>query len=101
VSDRFFEGYRGCAAFTQMFRVITPEWFAGLAPVPVPAVLLWGEHDRVLSDDQVGAWRPLVPGARERIVQGWGHFPMLEQPAEYAEEVARLARQLAGAASPA
>ncbi len=32
-TDTFFEGYRYCAAFGQMFEIIDVEWFEALAPV--------------------------------------------------------------------
>ena len=95
-TDAFFEGYRNCASFGQMFEIINVEWFTGLAPVAgVPTVLLWGEHDRVLKAGQTAGFAAKVPEARTVIEPGWDHFPMLEQPEEYARVVADLADELA------
>jgi pimeloyl-ACP methyl ester carboxylesterase len=94
VVDGFFDGYAKCEAFGDLFDMIDATWFAGLAPVDVPAVLLWGERERVLGVDQVDAFRSLLPRASVEIVPEWDHFPMLETPREYAEVVARLARGL-------
>ncbi|MEM9562864.1 MAG: alpha/beta hydrolase [Actinomycetota bacterium] len=94
--DTFFEGYRTCEAFGRMFEIIDVEWFDGLAPVEaVPTVLLWGENDRVLRSGQADAITAKAPDARTVIQPGWDHFPMLEQPEEYARVVADLATGLA------
>jgi pimeloyl-ACP methyl ester carboxylesterase len=96
--DRFFGEYRHCQAFGQMFELITAEWFAGLRPIDVPAVLLWGTEERVLRVEQAEAFRRLLPQSRIERVEGWDHFPMVEQPRAYAEAVSRLACELVGAA---
>lgn len=94
VTDRFFDEYRRCAVFGQMFAIITPRWFAGLRPVATPSVLLWGANERVLGADQAADYRALLPDSTIRIVPGWDHYPMYEQPVEYAREIAALARGL-------
>ncbi|MEM9134768.1 MAG: alpha/beta hydrolase [Actinomycetota bacterium] len=93
--DTFFEGYRTCEAFSRMFDIINVEWFTALDPVrAVPTVLLWGENDRVLKSGQADAIAAKAPEARTVIRDGWDHFPMLEQPEEYAHVVADLATGL-------
>lgn len=94
-ADRFFDEYRHCAVFAQMFEIITADWFQRLRPSDVPAALLWGGRERVLSVDHVRDYRALLPNSTTRIVPEWGHFPMIEQPEAYALEVAGLARGLA------
>ena len=48
--DTFFEGYRTCESFGQMFEIIDADWFNALTPVTDSrSRLLWGEHDRVLE----------------------------------------------------
>ncbi len=101
LSDHFFEGYAGAEAFVQMFRIITPEWFAGLRPLEVPTALLWGERDEVLGTGQIAEMRRLTPGAIERVVAGWGHFPMIDRPTAYAGVVTDLLRALTDAPGPA
>ena len=59
--DRFFEEYRQCSVFSQMFDLITPAWFQGLRPTELPSALLWGEAERLLSVDQVDDYRALLP----------------------------------------
>ncbi|MEM9489387.1 MAG: alpha/beta hydrolase, partial [Myxococcota bacterium] len=92
--DRFFDEYRRCSVFGDMFDLITADWFRSLQPIHRPAVLLWGERERVLSSDQAEMFHALVPGARTRTIAHWDHFPMIEQPDEYAREVFRLVEQL-------
>jgi pimeloyl-ACP methyl ester carboxylesterase len=94
--DVFFEAYRHCAVFGQMFEIITPEWFAEVHPIDaVPVTLLWGADDRVLKSGQADAVRAKVPNAVTVVREGWDHFPMIEQPEEYAHEIARIAIDLA------
>jgi pimeloyl-ACP methyl ester carboxylesterase len=92
--DRFFDEYGQCAVFSQMFDLITPTWFRGLRPIMLPAALLWGEAERLLAADQARDFQALLPGALVGRAPGWGHFPMIEQPDQYAGEVAALARAL-------
>lgn len=91
---RFLAEYGRCEAFSQMFDLIHAPWFAGLEPVSIPALLLWGERERILRAGQHSAFLPLLPDARVRIVPGWDHFPMVEQPAQYAQVVAESAAAL-------
>lgn len=92
--DRFFDEYRHCSVFSQMFDLISPTWFRGLRPTVMPSALLWGEAERLLAVDQVREYQVLLPGAIVRSVPGWGHFPMIEQPQQYAAEISALARTL-------
>jgi len=95
VLDEFFDAYRHCAVFGDMFDLITAAWFDALSPVrEVPVVLLWGAEDRVLRRGQADAVRSKVPDAEVVVRAGWDHFPMIEQPEEYADAVAAIARQL-------
>lgn len=98
VLDGFFEEYRHCEAFGQMFEIITPAWFSAVAPVTgIPAVLLWGARDRVLRSGQADAVRAKVPEAEVIVREGWDHFPMIEQPEEYADAILAIAQRLAPA----
>jgi pimeloyl-ACP methyl ester carboxylesterase len=92
--DRFFDEYGHCSVFSQMFDLITPAWFQGLHPADLPAALLWGEAECLLAVDQARDYQALLPKAIVRRMPGWGHFPMIERPEEYAAEIAGLARAL-------
>ena len=93
--DTFFDEYRHCQAFGDMFDLIDRPWFDSVAPVTdLPAVLLWGEQDRVLRSGQADEIHAKVPAAEVVVRPGWDHFPMIEQPEEYASEVVAIARRL-------
>jgi len=92
--NRFFDEYRQCQVFGQMFDIITADWYNTLQPSDCPAVLLWGKEERVLSADHVQDYQALFPNNTVRLVPGWDHFPMIEQPAAYAKEISTLAQAL-------
>lgn len=92
--DRFLGEYRRTEAFGDMFDLLTAEWFDSLRPLEVPTAVVWGEHDRVLGADQAEELLSVVPGARVVNVADWGHFPMVEQPSDYIEQIADIARGL-------
>jgi pyruvate,water dikinase len=92
--NRFLDEYGRADSFSQMFDVITPQWWGALRPVEVPALMLWGSDDRVLGADQVADYRALLPRAWIDVVDGWGHFPMVEDPADYARTITDWARRL-------
>ncbi len=88
VLDRFFDGYRTCAAFSDMFDLINVDWFDSVAPIEdLPVSLIWGEHDRVLKSHQAELIKAKAPNGGVTIQPGWDHFPMLEQPEEYAHVI--------------
>lgn len=91
---RFFNEYRRCSVFGQMFSIINTAWWAGLNETPIPAALLWGEKERVLTVDQLEDYKALLPNHIVHTEPGWDHFPMIEQPAEYARVTSELALRL-------
>ncbi len=92
---RFLDEYRRADSFSQMFDIITSDWWEGLRPVDLPALMLWGSQDRVLGADQLADYRVLLPRAATDVVPGWGHFPMVDDPETYATVVVDWARRLA------
>ncbi len=98
--NRFFDEYRRCSVFGQMFEIITPEWFASLKPVQVPAVLLWGEKEKILSVDQLEDYKVLLPNHTVHIEPDWDHFPMVETPQQFAEVATQLGRELIAQPAP-
>lgn len=92
---RFLDEYGRADSFSQMFDIITSDWWEGLHPVDLPAVMLWGSRDRVLGADQLADYRELLPRAATDVVPGWGHFPMVDDPETYATVIVEWARRLA------
>ncbi|MEL6150184.1 MAG: alpha/beta hydrolase [Chloroflexota bacterium] len=92
--NRFFDEYRRCEVFGQMFEIITAEWFATLKPVDVPGVLLWGEREKILSVDQLDDYKTLLPNHIVHVEPDWDHFPMVETPEQFAQVTMQLSRRL-------
>lgn len=93
--DEFFREYERCTVFEEMFHLITHEWFAALRPANVPACILWGQHDRVLSSDHAGEFQKLFPQSTVKIVPEWTHWPMIEDPEDYAHVIMKISKELA------
>lgn len=92
--NRFFDEYRSCEAFGQMFEIINSAWWNQLKPSPIPTALLWGERERVLSVDQLDDYKGLLPNHLVKTIPDWDHFPMIETPEAYTEVVVELAQAL-------
>ena len=46
----------------------------------VPALFLWGRHDRFSPPSRAEAYAATVPSARVVVIEDCGHLPTLEQP---------------------
>ena len=51
----------------------------------VPALVLWGDHDRVLHVSGAKILDSVMPNAQVAILENVGHLPMIEKPAETAD----------------
>jgi pimeloyl-ACP methyl ester carboxylesterase len=45
----------------------------------VPALIVWGTEDRLLSVDHAAQWKALMPRAEIAFIKDAGHFPHVEQ----------------------
>jgi pimeloyl-ACP methyl ester carboxylesterase len=54
-----------------------------LPTIAVPALVLWGEQDRVTPRPEAEVLRTGIPGAAFEIIPGAGHLSNLEQPAAF------------------
>jgi pimeloyl-ACP methyl ester carboxylesterase len=54
------------------------------ATVKVPTTLIWGDRDAIVPPEQAPRLAALLPAAREVMVDGCGHNPAYERPAELA-----------------
>ena len=61
-----------------------------LSDIENPALILWGEYDRILDVSSVNVMRPLLPQSEVVIMKNTGHLPMLERPAETAAHYLRF-----------
>ncbi len=47
----------------------------------MPALVLWGEADRIADADYGRAFAAAIPGARFELLPRTGHVPQMETPA--------------------
>jgi pimeloyl-ACP methyl ester carboxylesterase len=73
-----------------MYNPQLPRW---LRRIDVPTLVLWGASDRVVSPDYGRAYAKLIPGAHFETIERAGHHPEIEQPAVFADHVARFLEQ--------
>jgi pimeloyl-ACP methyl ester carboxylesterase len=76
-----------------------PKLRRWLSRVDVPTLVLWGEHDRVVTPDYGRAYAESIRGARFETIRAAGHYPHLEQPAAFAAAVTAFLREGAPAAA--
>jgi pimeloyl-ACP methyl ester carboxylesterase len=95
----FFDGYARCAAAPDLFAWLDSTLLRSLErdlaarPEALDGVeIWWGGQDRVVTLQEL-AWtrEALVLGERwpVRVFPEWGHYPMIDDPAGWAEELTR------------
>ena len=57
-----------------------PTLLGRLAGVSIPALVVWGEADRIGNLDYGRAYAAAIPMARFEVVARAGHLPQLENP---------------------
>ena len=57
-----------------------PTLLGRLADIDIPALVLWGEADRIVDADYGRAFAEAIPGARFELLARTGHVPQLETP---------------------
>jgi pimeloyl-ACP methyl ester carboxylesterase len=60
--------------------------------IKVPTLLVWGENDGLVTPDYGRAYSKLVPGSRLAVIREAGHFPHIEQPQAFMQELNRFLR---------
>jgi pimeloyl-ACP methyl ester carboxylesterase len=61
-------------------RMADPKLLRRLGEVEVPALVLWGESDRIATPGYGRALAAALPKGRFEVVKGAGHLPQFEQP---------------------
>lgn len=74
-----------------------PRWYnpaleRWLHRISVPALVLWGENDRLFPATYASRWGELIPGSTVEIFPGCGHVIAMEK----AEQAAAAIRRMAG-----
>ena len=68
-----------------------PRLTRWLHRVDVPALVIWGEKDGMVTTDYGRKYAEAIPGARFETIANAGHYPGLEQPSATAALVAGFA----------
>ncbi|GAB6926237.1 alpha/beta hydrolase [Paenibacillus sp. JCM 10914] len=68
------------------FENLIPE----LPALSQPSILLTGRHDPVCNEEQRQAYLEAVPSGSVVLFERSGHFPRLEEPVKYTEEVVKF-----------
>lgn len=87
------------AAMARQYQIRRPELakifsdFSGkdlldqkLAEIRAPALLIWGGEDRLIHVSSAAVWAAGLPNDQVIIEDGIGHMPMVERPAETAQQ---------------
>lgn len=61
-----------------------------LPQVEHPSLLLSGKYDPVCCEEQTHAFRDLTPNGRIVVFENSGHFPRIEEPSKYTDEVLKF-----------
>ena len=69
-----------------------PDLRERLARVAIPALVVWGESDRVVSPDYGRAYAAALPNSRFSLIAECGHLPQIEQRDRLLQLVGDFAR---------
>ncbi|MCH8542821.1 MAG: alpha/beta hydrolase [Alcanivorax sp.] len=66
---------------------------AALADISTPALVIWGDQDRLLSNDNAARFVEYLPHSQKLMLAGIGHAPMVEAPRDTAMALRAFWRQ--------
>jgi pimeloyl-ACP methyl ester carboxylesterase len=64
-----------------------PKLKSRLHRIHIPTLFLWGNADRILTEDYGRAYCAAIPGARFETIARAGHYPHIEQPDAFARGI--------------
>lgn len=67
---------------------------ADIHRIAAPTLLVWGDADRLVSQDMQEALAARIPAAELIVYRGRGHTPRWEDPARFADDLAAFAARL-------
>ncbi len=68
-------------------RIYWHRWVGALKSTPLPTSFVWGSEDPVVGGDVATLHHEETPGSQLRLLEGVGHYPMLEAPQAWLEAV--------------
>jgi pimeloyl-ACP methyl ester carboxylesterase len=83
-----FRNREACALFGWSPYMHNPKLKHRLHRITVPALVLWGESDRIVTPRYGRYLADAIPQSKFEIIAGAGHFPHIEQPQLFAERIA-------------
>jgi pimeloyl-ACP methyl ester carboxylesterase len=66
--------------YDQGLKMADPKLRRRLERVRIPALVVWGESDRIVDPEYGRAYAQALPNARFELIAQAGHLPQLEQP---------------------
>ncbi len=66
------------------------RWVGALRQSRLPLAFLWGAEDPIVGGDVARLHQAEAPGSRLRVLDGVGHYPMLEAPGRWTEALLGL-----------
>jgi pimeloyl-ACP methyl ester carboxylesterase len=78
---------------------VDPSLGPRLAAVSIPALVIWGDSDRIVVPDYGRPWAAAIPGARFELMADTGHLPQLESPDAFLRVLLGWVGPVAGFAS--
>jgi pimeloyl-ACP methyl ester carboxylesterase len=66
------------------------RWVGALQQSQLPLAFLWGAEDPVTGRDVAEVHHAEAPGSRLTVLDGVGHYPMLEAPRRWTEALLAL-----------
>lgn len=66
-----------------------------IATTTVPTFILWGKQDRVINYRNSEVYKELIPHAEVKLLEGVGHAPMVEIPAQTASLIEGFLKEVA------
>jgi pimeloyl-ACP methyl ester carboxylesterase len=70
-------------AFLAARRSWSEGWCDRLTEIECPTLIVWGERDALLPLRHGREWARRLRGSELKVIEGAGHVPMLERPAEF------------------
>jgi pimeloyl-ACP methyl ester carboxylesterase len=67
-----------------------PKLRQRLHRIAIPALVLWGQHDRIVSPQYGRALSSEIPNSRFELIDQAAHLPFVEQPGRFARQVERF-----------
>ena len=100
-----FDGWPTRRAVLKLYRATPADtmqaWSEPLRALDRPALVVWGTEDAYLPTEQAERQRQSFPSARVELLEGHGHWVMIEDPERVASLVVPFLREQLGATAPA